>query len=302
MTTGHMSGNYGTITVKQFLKEPTLIRDAINQLAADKFITESLFTQGYNAQGGAIKYMQQRKKYVEEMDDENQDFSIDEGTEFHQVYQTEPGEVIESVRKHAIEGWVTFEDESRNNLGALASLTQRMVNSMQKYFDKSALNRLAADGNVQVLNRTANWHVTTTTTILDDIMNAADMAADESLTGSESYDVDALVVSRRTYGYLRRNSSIQDLFEKGDQRSPKFGGELANLAGIPVLVSPWMRNDMAFALQRGTIGGIADEVPLTVKPVERDEATERIYVRIKRLTVAFLTDPKALVRIQNINA
>ncbi len=306
MPTGHMSGNYplqnAGLGLKDYIKDPTLIRDTINDLAADKFIGETLFTQGYNAQGGAIKYLQQADKYVEEMSDPNQDFSIDEGAEFHQVYQREPGQVVEQVRKHAIEGWVTFEDEDRNNLGALARLTNRMVNSMQMYFDRAALNVIATNANVQILNRTARWDLTTTTTILDDIMNAADMAADQTLAGGQSYEVDAVVVSRRTYGFMRRNTGIQDLFEKGDTSSPKFGGELAQLAGIPILVTPWMRNDHAYVLERGTIGGIADEVPLTVKPIERDEATERLIIRIKRLTVAFLTDPKALVRIQNINA
>jgi hypothetical protein len=82
----------------------------------------------------------------------------------------------------------------------------------------------------------------------------------------------------------------------------RFGGQVSSLAGIPLLVSPFMRNDMAFVMERGTIGGIADEVPLTLLPIERVARFERIYVRAKRLTVAFLTDPKAMVRIGTINS
>jgi hypothetical protein len=304
---GHFSNQHGNApTVKQYLKEPTLIRDAINDLSADQFITESLFTQGYNAQGGAVKYMQDAvKKYVEEGYDPGEDFSIAEGTEFHQVYQTEPAEVVERVKKYAIEGWITYEDEDRNQLGSLARLTQRMMNTMVKYFDSTALNMLATNSSVQTLNRTGRWDTTTTTTIIDDIMVAADMLGDETLTGGESYNANTLVVSRKTYTFLRRNKEIQNMFDSDDGPSPqdlRFGGQLASLAGIPLLVSPFMRNDMAFVLERGTIGGIADEVPLTLLPIERVARFERIYVRAKRLTVAFLTDPKAMVRIQNINA
>jgi hypothetical protein len=304
---GHFSNQHADApTVKRFLKEPTLIRDAINDLSADQFITESLFTQGYNAQGGAVKYMQEAvKKYVEEGYDPGEDFSIAEGTEFHQVYQTEPAEVIERVKKYAIEGWITYEDEDRNQLGSLARLTKRMMNTMVKYFDSTALNMLATNSNVQTLNRTAAWTTTTTTSIIDDIMLAADMVADEALTGNESYNANTLVVSRKTYSALRRNKELQDMFDSDSgptSQDIRFGGQISQLAGIPILMSPFMRDDMAFVLERGTIGGIADEVPLTLLPIERVARFERIYVRAKRLTVAFLTDPKALVRIQNINA
>jgi hypothetical protein len=198
---GHFSNQHANApTVKQYLKEPTLIRDAINDLSADQFITESLFTQGYNAQGGAVKYMQDAvKKYVEEGYDPGEDFSIAEGTEFHQVYQTEPAEVVERVKKYAIEGWITYEDEDRNQLGSLARLTTRMMNTMVKYFDSTALNMLATHTGVQTMNRTARWDTTTTTTIVDDIMLAADMLADEALTGGETYNANTLVISRKTY-------------------------------------------------------------------------------------------------------
>jgi hypothetical protein len=303
---GHFSNQHANApTVKQYLKEPTLIRDSISALAADQFITESLFTQGYNAQGGAIKYMQEAvKKYVEEGYDPGEDFSIAEGTEFHQVYQTEPAEVVERVKKYAIEGWITYEDEDRNQLGSLARLTQRMMNTMVQYFDSTALNMLATNSNVQLQAAGAGWYNKTNATVIDDIMQAADKLGDRTLTGGETYNANTLVMSRKTYSWLRRNVNIQAMFDSEEgptNQDLRFGGQIASLAGIPLLVSPFMRDDMAFVLERGTIGGIADEVPLTLLPIERVARFERIYVRAKRLTVAFLTDPKALCRITGIN-
>ena len=303
---GHFSNQHANApTVKQYLKEPTLIRDAINDLSADQFITESLFTQGYNAQGGAVKYMQDAvKKYVEEGYDPGEDFSIAEGTEFHQVYQTEPAEVVERVKKYAIEGWITYEDEDRNQLGSLARLTQRMMNTMVKYFDSTALNMLATNSSVQLQAAGAGWYNKTNTTIIDDIMQAADKLADTTLTGGESYNANTIVLSRKTYTWLRRNTALQNMFDSEEgptNQDLRFGGQITSLAGIPLLVSPFMRDDMAFVMERGTIGGIADEVPLTLLPIERVARFERIYVRAKRLTVAFLTDPKAMCRITGIN-
>ncbi len=304
---GQYSGNYPDApTVQAFLKDPTLIRDSFNDLIEKRpFIGESLFTRGYSAEGGAIKYREAAKKYVEEFEaDSNEDFSIAEGTEFHNVSQTEPGEVIERVRKYAIEGWVTFEDRDRNNIGAFARLQRRMLNTMERYFDQAAFAKLRNATGPQDLTRANRWDVTSTTTIIDDILNATEMLTDFSLTGGQIYGSPELLIGRSTYTALRRNIGLQDMWETYDMQGqdPRLGGKISTLAGIPVTVSDWMYNDKAFLLERGTIGGIADEVPLTVKPLETDEGTERIVIRIKRLTVMFLTDPKALVRINNINS
>lgn len=306
---GHFSNQHiNAPTVKQYLKEPTLIRDAINDLATDQFITESLFTQGYNAQGGAVKYMQEAvKKYVEEGYDPAEDFSIAEGTEFHQVYQTEPAEVVEKVKKYALEGWITFEDEERNQLGSLARLTKRMMNTMVKYFDSTALNLLATHSSIPNQARSGGagnqWSNTANTTIIDDIMIAADTVNNYQ---DADYTANTLVVSQTVYSWMRRNKALQDLFDNPNLPAAasdlRFGGQISQLAGIPLLVSPFMRNDMAFVMERGAVGGIADEVPLTLLPIERVARFERIYVRAKRLTVAFVSDPNAMVRITGINA
>lgn len=299
---GHFSGNHGTLTVEQYLKDPTLISDAILSLTPDLFITESLFGGTVGAPGGAVKFRANADKYVLEaadINDNTADFAIDEGSRFHQVYQEEPDEQVVKTRKYGIEGWITYEEESRNDLPALQRLTTRMTNTMAKYFDKAALNRLATAGNIRSLNRTASFYTRTTTTIIDDLMNAVDMVEDDTAAGGV-YNTTAFVMSKRTYSMLRRNTSIQDLFEKGPS-NPVFGGEISSLVGIPILVSRWMRDDMVFAMERGGIGTIADEVPLFVKPIERDEGRERIFTRVKRVSVAVVTDPGAIVRITNVN-
>lgn len=306
---GHVSSNHGPqVTVAQFLKDPTLIRDAINDLTPDLFITESLFAGPVGAPGGAVKYRENVDKYVLEaadIVDNSADFAIDEGSRFHQVYQEEPNEVIARTRKYGVEGWVTFEEESRNDLPVMQRLTKRITNTMAKYFDKGTLNKLANDGNIYSQARANNWYTTSTTTIVDDIMQAVDRVEDEDIAGTV-YNANTLVISKKTYNALRRNVALQSLFEDPDNKNSssdlRFGGNIANLAGLNVLVSRFMLDTTAFVLERGAIGTIADEVPLTVKPVERDEGREISIVRVKRLSVAVVTDPKAIVKITNINA
>ncbi len=308
---GHVSSNHGPqVTVAQFLKDPTLIRDAINDLTPDLFITESLFAGPVSAPGGAVKYRENVDKYVLEaadITDNSADFAIDEGSRFHQVYQEEPNEVIARTRKYGVEGWVTFEEESRNDLPVMQRLTKRITNTMAKYFDKAALNRLATDANIFDDAAADNWYDTASLTILDDIMAAVDRVEDEDIAGTV-YNANTLVISKKTYNALRRNKALQELWEvqsgraATDTQDLRFGGAINRLGGVDVLTTRWMRDDMAFVLERGGIGTIADEVPLTVKPVERDEGREISIVRVKRLSVAVVTDPKAIVRISGINA
>jgi hypothetical protein len=304
---GHISSNHGpAITVTEFLKDPTIIRDAINDLAPDTFITETLFAGPVAAPGGAVKYRENVSKYVLEaadIDDNSADFAISEGSRFHQVYQEEPAEVIARTRKYGVEGWVTFEEESRNDLPVMQRLTRRITNTMAKYFDKAALNKLATDVNIASLATPTNgsWWLPSYTGIVDDIMEAVDQVEDEATAGTV-YNANTLVVSKRTYNMMRRNVALQELFEKPDTNAGdlRFGGAIASLAGIDILYSRWMLDDMAFVLERGGIGTIADEVPFTVKPVERDEAREINIIRAKRLSVAVLTDPKAIVRLTGL--
>jgi len=300
---GHYSDNHGTLTVTQYLKDPTLIGDAVRTLTPDLFITEQIFGGRVGAPGGAVKYLQNADKYVLEaadIEDNSADFAIDEGSRFHQVYQEEPSEQIAKTKKYGIEGWITFEDETRNNLPVMQRLIQRMTNTMAKYFDKNTLNKIATDGSIRSLNRTASWYTRTTDTILDDVMNATDMVEDEAAAGGV-YNAKVLIMSKRTYGMIRRNTALQDLYgERPD--NPVFTGTVQNLAGYNILTSRWMRDDQIFVTEPGALGTIADEVPLFTKPIERDEGRERIFVRVKRTSVAVITDPGALVRITNVNA
>lgn len=292
----HVSTEHSTHTVQDFLKDYTLIEEALQVLSEKSFITESLFTQGYNAQGGGVTYHKSQGKYMNEDANGDDDFEIQEGSEFHQVYMSDVGPEIAKVKKFGIEGWITFEDEDRNQLGSLGRMTTRMMNTFTKHFDRRTLNLLRTDPTVQVFPTTGNWSTTTYGGIYDELLIAQDMIGDEGLTGGETYEADTLVVSNKTYSNIKRNTALRDLL--GDRpENPYYKNTMESLAGLSIMKTPHMPNNVAFVLQKGAIGGIADEIPLTVKPPERNEAKEVIFVRMKRLTVPFLTDAKALVRI-----
>ncbi len=274
-----------------------MIRDVLAVVAQRNFITESLFTPGFSAEGGAIAYHESVNQYTEEGMVDNEDFAIAEGAEFHQVYASDVGPQVQRVKKYGIEAWITFEDERRNNLGVLPRLTTRMMNTMVKHLDTVTLNMLLT--NTKIRNKTAGgpWATPTYAGLYDDLLQVVGMVNNEETAGG-NYQADTLVVSYNTYANLIRNTSLRDLYiAAGKDDNPYFTGQMGSIAGLDVLWSPHMTDDYAFVLDKGEIGGIADEEPLQMKPLEKDESRERYILRAKRLTVAFLSDPGAIVRV-----
>lgn len=294
----HFSNNQTSHTVADYLKEPTIIKKTLTLAGRGKFLAESLFTGGYSAQGGAVSYQESTYPYMEESKNEpNENFAISEGGDFHTVYMEDVGPQVAKVRKYGIEAYVTYEDERRNQLGVLARATTRMLNTMVKHLDGVTMTMLTTNPSIRTM-ATVNWNDPTTLGIWDDVLEAQNMIEDEDAAGGV-YTPDTLVVSNFTYNRLRQNADIRDLFGERDD-NPVFKGSMEELAGLRIMKSQYVAKNVAFALQLGEIGGIADEEPLQMKPVERVERNERIYLRSKRTTIAFLTDPGAIIKFTGL--
>lgn len=306
----HISNQHTEHTVKDFIKNYTLIQDVLTVKAQNQFISESLFTGGYNADGGGIQFAQSSAgggtpQYMEESDDDaNEDFSINEGSEFHRVHMTEVTPQRAFVRKYGIEGEITYEEERRNQLGALSRMTTRMRNTIVKHLDGIAMQMLLTSPLIRNAPSTNPWGPTVTT-IFDDLMNAQAMVEDEETSGG-TFNANTLVLNNVDYLNLMRNREVKDV--KGGPAPenfstsyrPKYVDTLGEIAGLTIMRTRALAAGTALVLERGAIGGIADEVPLYMQPPERINKREVIEIRAGRTTTAFLTDPGAIVRLQGI--
>jgi hypothetical protein len=294
MANSHLTGNHTTHTVSDYLKDYTLITKSLEALTAGGYIAEELFTGGFNAQGGGIQYMESVNKYVD-VDADPEDFAVAEGSAPHQVYSSDVGPQRAPTKKYYIEGWVTYEEERWNQLGALARLLKRMSNTMVRELDTIVMNMLRTNNKIRNYTCLGAWATPTYANLYDDIIEANAMVENE-VTAGDVYNANTLVISKNTHTKILRNTSVRDLFgERPD--NPRFTGEMERIAGLNMLVTPYMADDMAFILEKGAIGGIADEEPFQVKPIEDDKRREKYFIRIKRRTVAFLSDPGAIVRL-----
>ncbi len=224
----HVTGAHtqtNNLQVKDYIKDYTLIKESIEILTAGGFIAEELFTGGYSAEGGGIKYLTSNGQFVES-DANPEDFVVAEGSEPHQVYTGEEQPAYATVQKHYIEGWVTYEEERRNQLGALARLTQRMSNTMIREMDGKVMRLLRTTPNVNLRTAQTPWATVTGTTLFDDLILAkADVAAG-GVNGFK-YKADTLVVSDSTFTNMLRNQGVRDLYSPNNKlQAPYYTGEM----------------------------------------------------------------------------
>lgn len=297
-TTGHYSNNYPARTVRDFVKQPKLIERAVDTSVQKWFIGEQLLDSGYNAQGGAVSYQEAVAQFTD--DHGSEDLAIAEGAEYPLVYQSDKQE-IERTQKFAISGILTFEAEEHNQIGELRRLTTRMANTVVSYFDTAVFDMLRTNSRIRQIVAAAPWDVPTTSGVINEIITAVNMVQDRQL--DTVYRADAIVMNEQLVNQLKLNAQIQDLYKEESMSSrPEFGGQVGTLAGLTILQSPYVPRNEAYVLEKGRIGGIADEWPWKMKPLERDEARDRYVLRGRRRSAMFLTDHNAIVRISGVSS
>lgn len=297
-TTGHYSNNYPNMTVKEFVKQPRLIERAVDKQVQQWFVGEELLDSGYTAAGGAVSYQEAVSQFTDDHDAE--DFAIAEGTEYPVVYQSDKQE-IERTQKFAIEGHLTFEAEEHNQLGELRRLTTRMSNTITSAFDTQVFNMLKNNSKIRQIVAANPWDVPTSTTVLQDIIEAKNLVQDKSL--DIVYRANTIVINENLMNTLHLNEMIQKLYQEySENKRPEFGAEIGGLAGLNIIQSPYVPDNEVYIMEKGRIGGIADEWPWQMKPLEKDESNDRYILRGRRRTAMFLTDHYALVRITGVQS
>lgn len=293
---GTYSNNYPEMTVKEFVKQPQLIERAVDKSVQKWFVGEQLFDKNYSASGGAVSYQEAVSQYTD--DHGSEDLAIAEGAEYPLVYQSDKQEIVRT-QKFAISGMLTFEAEEHNQLGELRRLTTRMSNTIVEYFDKTAFNLLRTNSRIRDVVAAAAWDVPTTTTIINDIIRAKNQVQDR--TDDVVYRANTIVINENLMNLLYLNEQIRQLYDESSQNQrPEFGGEIGSLVGLKIIQSPYVPDDQVFVLEQGRIGGIADEWPWKMKPIERDEARDRYILRGRRRSAIFLTDHNAVTRITGV--
>lgn len=300
----HVSKNYPTRTVTDFVKQPKYIQRAIEKELDRDMLALTVLNQNYTAEGGAVAYDRAPDKYTIEKEE---DLKIAEGANFPEVHM-EDQRLQAPIFKFGRKMYVTFEDEARNQTGVVSRGTVRIRNLMVRGFDKFAIAALQNDADILTttsVTGAAGWSAAATTAeqVIEDIFRARSRVNSEAPeNGGQSYNADTVVISEDSELAFYLKKDLRDALKKSDDDNIAYTGKIGRIAGLTFLVSPYMPDTEAWVLDKGTVGGIADESidgkkGLTVKPTRRDEDRERYIIQVKRHSNVIVSDPGAMTRI-----
>lgn len=281
-----VSGN--NVTVSAFLANPPRVQRAIENLAAQRFIADVIFTAGPAATGGSVIYDQvlgQGNIFTERDVQE-----IEAGSEFPILNTGETAPLVAVARKWGGEVLLTDEAVRRDNRDLLAREMTRLRNTIVRKVDTVAMATLRA-APVNTLAATGDWS-TTAGAVITDVARASNAVSSLDL----GYEVDVAFVNPAQELDMLLDEKVRTALPRESTTVPIATGKLGRFMGIDFVVTNRVDPGEVIFVTRGMTGGISDEVPLYARPI-RDERRESTFIHGARVAVPYVTDPKSVVRL-----
>lgn len=294
-------GDGPRLTVNQMLKSPTLIPRRVISMLEHQFIVDTILRRAGSAPSGAVVYEETAPQFA---DDEPE--VIEEWAEIPATTGQvgTPKTVRAEYRGLAIK--VSERMRTRNNVDAVNRQMRQVRNSMVRHWEKLFLQLILTHPSVLTFAGSAPW-ATASTDISNELIDAAllvtnavpDVSRPEDWLG---YDPNTLIMGTALGASFMKNDTIKAMFV-GNIADENIKYKLA-LPGqwgpYRVLISRQMdvyAPTKAILLERGTVGGIADERPLRATEMYLDRPRETWRSDVTRASAMFIDNPKAAVII-----
>lgn len=278
------------LTINRFLNSPRLVQRRLRTLAENRFIADVLLQGRPDPSGGAL-LVETSETIFADRDSE----VIEPGAEYPLATVTGGIATLLAVAKRGIDTIVTDEAITRQGFAPVDRGLTKLTNTIVKNVDSVAMLAIRA-----ALTTTAaaalGW--ATSTTLVQEIASAKATIMALNL----GYDPDTLVVSDLKAAQLTSNDKVLSLLprENRGDNPVVVRGLLSTILGLDILVTPNLPVvTEAYVLDRKVLGGMGDEKPLYSKSI-REELLDRWRLRAGRVTVPYVQEPGAGVRITGI--
>lgn len=294
------------LTVDFLLNNPTIIASRIANIAAQRFVSPYIFRNIGGVQGGAVIYNRI---------DSNQNYltrdlqTIAEGAEIPLVDAAEPGPLVVLTAKYGGGFEVTDEARRRNSGDVMTQMETKISNNAVLKQDKAALSMFNADPLITTavsgvgsastggtLAAIAPWSDRTNGDPITDVTKAVSIINNREL----GYTANLVLTNPADSIKLIQNPNIRAaLPRESAPGNPILNGELGRFLGIEWMDSNQVPQGTAYILQRGIVGGIAEEVPLSME-TQRIPSRQVTAVYATRTTGTFIDNPLAVIRLTGI--
>lgn len=278
------------ITTEQFLRNPERVQRVINDLTAERFIADHIFSSG-GAAGGAVIFDQLSSS---ELYTERDAQAIEPGSEFPLTDSGEASPKVAAVVKWGAASAFTYEAVRRDSRDTLNRGLTKLRNTLIRKVDTVAMAALEA---APILGAAgSDWSNQTSGDIIGDLA-VARSAIDDADMG---YNADTVLINPAQYVDLMRNEKIRSALPREAAASnPAASGQLTGLMGFTWYVSNRVAAGSAYVLAAKVAGSIRDEMPLYSRTIDQQER-ERYLVQAARITVPIVTDPEAVYKLTGL--
>lgn len=278
------------LTVDLALKQPNFIRARIASLADDQLLAPQFF-HGLGAQvtGGGILYNVLKASDLYTTDVEKRS----PGAEYRVVEGVEPETKLATVNDWGGKFEVTDEIVKRNVVSFLDQQTTQLANTIARKLDAAAM--AAIEGAIDGAN-------TVTGNSWESLVFVGPLA---SITASASRPT-ADFSSAQLASDLQELGVKHDLLVVHPNQAHKlrtaYGEGLAAMlesAGLELFSNPRVTAGVAYALEKGTVGTVGFEEPLTVNVIDKRE-TRSMWVQAFAVPAFAVERPYALKKITGL--
>lgn len=280
------------LTVDTALKRPTTILSRIAKLADDQIVLDKLFRSfGGRVEGGGILYSVVKASDFYSSDVEKRQ----PGSEYRVVEGVDPEQKLATVTDWGGKFQVTQEQIVRNDVSYLDQQTTQLANTIARKLDVAALAAIEAVIDSPNTVTGHSWDDVVTIGPEADLSPSAELPTADLSAAQLASDLQELGVKHDLL-IVHPNQAHALRVAYGDKLD-----DMLKSAGLGLFANPRMTPGVAYAVERGQVGTVGFEFPLTVDPWE-DKATRSWWVQAFAVPAFAVERPYALKKLTGLDA
>lgn len=293
------------VTVAAMVKNPTVVPARIIKDLDQMFITAALLRKLPPTDSGMVQYDESTPLFA--------DGDAEVVEEFGEI-PTIGGRVgarkVAFTVKRALALMISQEMVNRNNIDRVNKQIKQIRNTMVRTWETQFLLALLNHPDVTPYPVAAAWD-TASPLIRTDLSEAGlllgDAAPADDPDNYYGFEGDTLVIGRRTKADLVQSDDFNKVFRQSPlaEKAPEYKGTLpGEFYGLRIMVSRELDRlapGKAILLEKGTVGGISDERPLSATPLYADRPRETWRSDTVRQSAIVIDQPKAAVILTGLS-
>lgn len=302
MTTRLVSTQDGPrLTVAQMVKQPRLIPARVIKMMDQEFIVDSILRRAGGNESGVVLYEESTPMFAD-----GTAAVVEEFGEIPMISGRVGKRKVARTVKRGLAIKVSQEMVNRNNVDAVNRQVTQVKNTMIRTWEDAFFQIISTHPDIPTIAAATTWGAANSAIRKDlaaakrTIKNATTVDDADNFFG---FDPDTLIIGTGTETDFLASDDLAKVFEKSPLASenPQYKGTLPrDIFGLVTMVSRRIPAGRALMLERGTLGGISDERPMSATPLYEDRPTETWRSDVIRQSAMFVDQPKAAIWITGV--